>query len=122
MKHAMLLVISLLLINAFGGDTINVDSIYQEYKREAASLDQAVAESYHNYFKHDSVKKAWNKRSTDIPEAIACIIRSVAIKDSIDREETRLALVQKYKIREAQEYIAKLDSPKSKEINLASAY
>jgi hypothetical protein len=90
----LILVGSLFLMNIFAGDT--TDAAYQEYCR----VEKALKESCLNYFKHDSLIKTWNKR-TEIPEVIARIIQQDAIKDSVQLEKERLALLSKYKIREA---------------------
>ena len=114
MKALMFLVCFIFSINALAGDT----TAYQNYKKESSSFDHAIAQSYKDYFKHDSLTKAWDKK-TEIPEEIASIIQENDAKDSIQLEEKRVALVAKYKIKEA---IAALADQARKNLNLASAY
>jgi len=50
------------------------------------------------------------------------LIRQDAFKDSVQLEERRVALLAKYKIREAVAFLAQQDSLKLEEVKLASAY
>jgi len=72
---------------------------YEDYKLEAEKLDSSVIQSYHDYFKHDSLTKVWNKRS-EISKPLAYIIEQHAIHDSIEIEKVRITLLEKYKIKE----------------------